>query len=146
MGIQHQVLGEPGRDNALLVRVSTGQATRRLLFDCGEGCLSTLSAAEVRAIDALFFSHLHIDHVAGFDAFLRLNFARPADLVLIFGPAGTTRAIHHRLLGVTWNLVAGQPGEFRVTDVEPGAWSPPGCSRPRRSSSPTPPGSRRSGA
>ena len=104
MGIQHQVLGEPGRDNALLARVWTGQATYRLLFDCGEGCLSALSAAEVRAIDALFFSHLHIDHVAGFDAFLRLNFARPDAPVLIYGPAGTTRAIHHRLRGVTWNL------------------------------------------
>lgn len=119
MGIQHQVLGEPGRDNALLARVWAGQATYRLLFDCGEGCLSPLSAAEVHAIDALFFSHLHIDHVAGFDAFLRLNFARPDAPVLVFGPAGTTRAIHHRLRGVTWNLIAGQPGEFRVTDVLP---------------------------
>src|SRR5215468_9774888 len=77
VAIQHQVLGEPGRDNALLARIWTGQATHRLLFDCGEGCLSGLSAAEIRAIDALFFSHLHIDHVAGFDSFLRLNFARP---------------------------------------------------------------------
>ena len=83
MGIQHQVLGEPGRDNALLARVWTGQATHRLLFDCGEGCLTALSAAEIRAIDALFFSHLHIDHVAGFDAFLRLNFARPDNPVRI---------------------------------------------------------------
>jgi ribonuclease Z len=117
VGIQHQVLGEPGRDNALLARVWTGQATHRLLFDCGEGCLSALSVAEIRAIDALFFSHLHIDHVAGFDSFLRLNFARPDTPVLVFGPDGTTRAIHHRLRGVTWNLIAGQPGEFRITDV-----------------------------
>lgn len=119
MGIQHQVLGEPGRDNALLLRASTGQSTCRLLFDCGEGCLSGLSAAEIRSIDALFFSHLHIDHVAGFDAFLRLNFARPDVPVLIYGPAGTVRTIHHRLRGVTWNLISGQPGEFLVTDVEP---------------------------
>src|SRR5262249_32710114 len=119
VSIQHQVLGEPGRDNALLARIWSGQATHRLLFDCGEGCLSALSVAEIRAIDALFFSHLHIDHVAGFDAFLRLNFARPEAPVLIYGPAGTTRAIHHRLRGVTWNLIAGQPGEFHITDVEP---------------------------
>src|SRR4051812_13300877 len=119
MGIQHQVLGEPGRDNALLARVGTGQATHRLLFDCGEGCLSALSVAEVHAVDALFFSHLHIDHVAGFDAFLRLNFARPDAPVLVYGPAGTTRAIHHRLRGVTWNLITGQAGEFRITDVLP---------------------------
>jgi ribonuclease Z len=119
MGIPHQVLGEPGRDNALLARVATGQATYRFLFDCGEGCVSILSAAEVRAVDALFFSHLHIDHVAGFDSFLRLNFARPDAPVLVYGPAGTTRAIHHRLRGVTWNLIAGQPGAFCVADVLP---------------------------
>jgi ribonuclease Z len=119
MGIQHQILGAPGRDNALLARVPTGQATYHLLFDCGEGCVSTLPVAEVRAVDALFFSHLHIDHVAGFDAFLRLNFARPDAPVLVYGPAGTTRAIHHRLRGVTWNLIAGQPGAFHVTDVLP---------------------------
>src|SRR5262249_458773 len=96
-----------------------GQATYRLLFDCGEGCLSAISVAEIRAIDALFFSHLHIDHVAGFDAFLRLNFARPEAPVLICGPAGTTRAIHHPLRAVTWNLIAGPPGGFHITDVEP---------------------------
>ena len=120
MGLQHQVLGEPGRDNALLVRVSAGRAGRRFLFDCGAGCLDTLSAAEIRAIDALFFSHLHIDHVAGFDTFLRFNFARLRAPVFVHGPAGTTRIIHHRLRGVAWNLITGQPGEFRVADVEPG--------------------------
>jgi ribonuclease Z len=101
------VLGEPGRDNALLVRVWTGQANQRLLVDCGEGCLSFLSASEIRSIDALFFSHLHIDHVAEFDSFLRLNFARPDAPVLIYGTEGTTRAIHHRLRGATWRLIAG---------------------------------------
>jgi ribonuclease Z len=119
MAIQHQVLGAAGRDNALFVRLDTGDATYRLLFDCGEGCLTALAASEVQAVDVLFFSHLHTDHVAGFDAFLRLNYARPERPVLIYGPAGTTRALHHRLCGVTWNLVAGLPGEFRISDVEP---------------------------
>jgi ribonuclease Z len=119
MAIQHQVLGAAGRDNALFVRLDMGDATYRLQFDCGEGCLAALATSEIMAIDVLFFSHLHIDHVAGFDSFLRLNYARPDRPVLIFGPAGTTRTLHHRLRGVTWNLVAGLPGEFRITDVEP---------------------------
>src|SRR5512135_574040 len=120
MGIQYQVLGDPGRDNALLVRVSAGRTVRRFLFDCGAGYLDTLSATEIRVIDALFFSHLHLDHVAGFDTFLRFNFGRLRGPVLIYGPAGTTRIIHHRLRGVAWNLIAGQPGEFHVADVELG--------------------------
>jgi ribonuclease Z len=118
MAIQHQVLGAAGRDNALFVRLNTGEATYRLLFDCGEACLAALAASEIQAMDVLFFSHLHIDHVAGFDAFLRLNYARPDRPVSIYGPAGTTQTLHHRLRGVTWNLVAGLPGEFRITDVE----------------------------
>jgi ribonuclease Z len=119
MAIQHQVLGAAGRDNALFVRLDMGEATYRLLFDCGEGCLGALAPSEIMAIDALFFSHLHIDHVAGFDGFLRFNYARPGRPVLIYGPAGTARAFHHRLRGLTWNLVAGLQGEFRITDVEP---------------------------
>jgi ribonuclease Z len=83
----------------------------------GGGCLWTVSACEVRAIDSLCFSHLHIDHVAGFDSFLRLNFARPGAPVPIDWPELTTRAIHHRLRGVSWRLIAGQPGRFRVTDI-----------------------------
>jgi ribonuclease Z len=117
VSIHYRVLGEPGRDNALLVRVPAGRAVRRFRFDCGAGCLDTLSAAAIRAIDVLFFSHLHIDHVAGFDTFLRFNFARPRAPVFVFGPAGTARILHHRLRGVHWNLIAGQPGEFCVTDV-----------------------------
>lgn len=119
MSLQHLVLGEPGRDNALFVRVASGQAIHRFLFDCGEGCLSTLAVSEIHAIDTLFFSHLHIDHVAGFDAFLRLNFARPEAPARIAGPEGTIRAIHHRLQGVTWNLVGGQSGAIEVADILP---------------------------
>lgn len=47
MSLVHQVLGQPGRDNALLVRVESGQRVSRLLFDCGDGCLSELSFAEI---------------------------------------------------------------------------------------------------
>src|SRR5690349_18809029 len=38
MSLPFQVLGGPTRDNALFVRVETGQAIHRLLFDCGEAC------------------------------------------------------------------------------------------------------------
>jgi ribonuclease Z len=108
---------DPLTVNDLILRVWTGQANHRLLFDFGEDCLSALSPSEIRAIAALCLSHLHIDHVAGFDGFLRIDFARPDAPVLIYGPEGTTRAIHHRLRGVTWRRIAGQPGRLRVTDI-----------------------------
>jgi phosphoribosyl 1,2-cyclic phosphodiesterase len=71
MSIKYEILGEPGRDNAMLATVNTGQSQHRLLFDCGEGCLHRVSRAEIQVIEVLFFSHFHIDHVAGFDSFFR---------------------------------------------------------------------------
>ena len=117
MAISYQILGQPGRDNALFVEINTGQSIHRLQFDCGEACLRDLPVAQIQAIDSLLFSHFHIDHVAGFDSFLRSNYDRANRPVCVWGPAGATEIIHHRLQGVTWNLVAGEPGEFVVTDI-----------------------------
>ena len=118
MAIHFQVLGQPGRDNALFVTVDTGQSLHRLLFDCGESVLTSLSVADVQQIEGLFFSHFHFDHVAGFDSFFRLNWSRLDGPVRIFGPLSVREIIHHRLQGVTWNLVAGLPGEVQVTSLE----------------------------
>ncbi len=117
MSIRFQVLGAAGRDNALLVRVDTGQALHRLLFDCGEGCLAGVSRSEIQSIDHLFFSHLHIDHVAGFDSFFRCTYDRDARPNVVWGPPGTATILHHRFRGFWWNLLEGQPGTWRVRDV-----------------------------
>lgn len=117
MSIKFQVLGRPGHDNALFVRLETGQSLHRLLFDCGEHCVAELPIAEVQAIDHLCFSHLHMDHVAGFDGFFRVTFNRPTSPVRVWGPPDTTRILHHRLRGFLWNLYVDQPGAWYVTDI-----------------------------
>jgi ribonuclease Z len=76
MSISYQVLGEPGSDNAVMATVNTGQSQHRLLLDCGEGCLREVPRADIQSIEAVFFSHFHVDHVAGFDGFFRLNWFR----------------------------------------------------------------------
>ena len=76
MAIHYQILGQPGRDNALFFEINTGQSIHKFVFDCGEACLRDLPVAQIQAIDGLFFSHFHIDHVAGFDSFLRSNYDR----------------------------------------------------------------------
>ena len=121
MAIEYQILGEPGRDNALLVTVDSGQSLHRLLFDCGEGCLTQIPVAHIQDIEAVFFSHFHVNHIAGFDTFLRMNWCRPERLVRIFGPPAAIEVLHHRLLGYTWNLVDGVPGEWLVTELDNGA-------------------------
>lgn len=116
MPLDLQILGGPREDNALFLRVRTGQATHRLLFDCGENCAASLPRADVQEMDHLFFSHLHMDHVAGFDSFFRVNAARPRPM-RVWGPPQTARLIHHRLRGVMWNLHAGAPGRWDVWDI-----------------------------
>lgn len=118
MSIKYEILGPSGRDNALLVTVDTGQSLHRLLLGCGEGCLSSVPIAHIQEIEAVFFSHFHIDHIAGFDTLLRMNWCRPEGPVRIFGPPGATEVLHHRLRGFTWNLVDGSPGQWRVSEVD----------------------------
>jgi ribonuclease Z len=119
MSLQFRILGSPGSDNALLVRIETGQAIIRLLFDCGAGCLDGLPVAEIQSIDHLLFSHLHMDHLAGFDTFFRLNYDRSAKPHRIWGPPETARILHHRFRGFVWNRYHDQSASWRVNDVFP---------------------------
>lgn len=117
MAIEYTLLGNPGRDNALLATIDTGQSRTLMLFDCGDGCLQHCSVRDLQSLRYVFFSHFHIDHIAGFDAFLRHNYVREAPLD-VFGPATAGDIISRRLQGVTWNLVADAPGEIRVTSID----------------------------
>lgn len=117
MAIRFKVLGGAGQDNALWVEVDSGQGIRRLLFDCGEGCLAALAFAEVQATDHLFFSHFHMDHVSGFDSFFRANFNREDRANRIWGPPGSGRILQHRFQSYLWNLHEGLSATWRVSDI-----------------------------
>ena len=117
MSLDFTVLGKPGRDNALFIRVEPGTELKRFLFDCGEGTLNKLKHSEIRNIDALFLSHLHIDHIAGFDYLFRRIYDRNKQPFRIFGPAGSTEIIHHRLRGFKWNLRSELEGSIIVNEI-----------------------------
>jgi ribonuclease Z len=117
MSLSSQVLGSPGRDNALLVSVDSGQAVSKLLFDCGDGCLWHLPFGDVQSIDHLLFSHLHMDHVGGFDTFFRCTFNRTAKENHLWGPPQTAAVLQHRFRGFMWNLVGEQQATWRVHDL-----------------------------
>jgi ribonuclease Z len=117
MSIIYKILGKPGKDNALFVWINSGTKMYRLLFDCGEGLLNGLKIQDVNSIDYLFFSHLHLDHAAGFDYFFRRNYDRSTKPVYVFGPEKTSGIIHHRLQGYIWNLVDNSPGVWNISDI-----------------------------
>lgn len=64
-----------------------------LLFDAGRGCLIRLQQSKVGydKIDAVFFTHLHSDHILGFpDLWLTgWNITKCAVPLKVFGPTGT---------------------------------------------------------
>ncbi|HRQ90598.1 MAG TPA: ribonuclease Z, partial [Bacteroidia bacterium] len=117
MSIEWRILGKAGADNALHATVDTGQSRTSLLFDCGEHCLDELRPTEVQSVAHVCFSHFHMDHVAGFDGFFRLNYNRPDAPVFVWGPEGTIPLMAYRFQGFVWNLHAGQPGEWIVREV-----------------------------
>lgn len=119
MSMTFRILGAAGRDNALLVQIDSGQAFERLLFDCGEGCLSELPFRDIQAIDHLFFSHLHMDHVAGFDTFFRCTFNRNMRPNRVWGPPETARILQHRFQGFLWNLHEDMSATWLVHDIHP---------------------------
>lgn len=114
--LRARVLGGPAEDNALWVVADSGQGQTRLLLDCGARVLDTLPFAEVQATDHLLLSHLHMDHVGGFDDFFRATFDRPAP-THAWGPPGTARILGHRFQGFWWNHAPELRGQWVVHDV-----------------------------
>lgn len=94
-----ELVNEPFGDPALYVSLAhRGEA---LLFDCGDiHCLPPRKALKIKV---LFLSHLHIDHVIGFDALIRIFLGRDK-LLYVYGPKGTVDCLSGRLAGYTWNL------------------------------------------
>ena len=87
-------------DPALFVEFS--HEREAVLIDCGD--LSVLSARDLLRIGTVAVSHMHMDHLFGFDALLRVNVGRDARIDL-FGPEGFADRLGHKLQGYTWDLV-----------------------------------------
>jgi ribonuclease Z len=86
-------------DPALFVEFA--HERRAVLLDCGD--LSPLSARDLLRVGTIAVSHMHMDHLIGFDTLLRINIGRHARINL-FGPEGFADRIGHKLQGYTWDL------------------------------------------
>jgi ribonuclease Z len=86
-------------------------AGQRLLFDAGRGVTQRLWQKKIRlgAIDHLFLTHLHSDHVVGIPdlyltGWLTSPFGRRPGAFKISGPAGTANMMHHLREAYTWDV------------------------------------------
>ncbi len=104
MSLEAQVLGKPGSDNSVFIKLDTGQQIFRFLLDTGANCLWQLPRSELASVDHILFSHFHMDHISGFDNIFRLIYSKPTP-VHIWGPKDTFKVIQSRAKGYSWNLV-----------------------------------------
>lgn len=116
MSIKSKVLGKPGHDNSLFIRIDTGQKIIRIMLDTGSNCLWQLDRNEIAAVDHVLFSHFHMDHICGFDTLFRLCFNRPTP-VHFWGPKDTIKVIQSRAMGYTWNLVDKSPAHIFIHEI-----------------------------
>ena len=104
-------------DPALFVELA--HEREAILFDMGD--LGSLSARDLLRIDTVCVSHMHIDHLIGFDRLLRVNVGREA-AIRVFGPPGLIDRLGHKLQGYSWDLVDRYDTElaFEVAELHPG--------------------------
>jgi len=87
---------------------------RSLLIDLGR--IDRTPASVLLRTEAVFVSHMHMDHFMGFDQLLRLFLARDATLRL-YGPAGLADCVAGKLAGYTWNLTDEYRFAIEVTEI-----------------------------
>ncbi|MBE2281776.1 MAG: MBL fold metallo-hydrolase [Ignavibacteriaceae bacterium] len=118
MSINGRILGKVFEDNAVMIEISSGQQNTKILIDCGEETLSNLRISTIKGIDILCFSHFHIDHISGFDQFVRHNFNRSIPPVRIFAPKRGKEIILNRLRGFDWNYSGDSPGVWKISEID----------------------------
>ncbi len=91
---------------------------RGLLLDCGQ--LHHLAKRVLRSVDAIFVSHAHMDHLMGFDHFLRHVHAASRNID-VYGPEGIAARISSKLAGYDWNLTEKTWCTITVYEVHPRA-------------------------
>lgn len=85
------------------VLVECASARHALLLDIGD--IAPLTTREILRVERVCVSHLHIDHIFGFERLLRTTLLRAATIQLV-GPPGLVAAIEHKLQGFQWNLLS----------------------------------------
>lgn len=99
-------------DPVLYVRLLNRKES--LLFDCGH--FEGLANREMLCLDAVFVSHLHMDHFMGFDRVLRTVLHRTKPLY-VYGPAGIENAVVSKLSSYAWNLTGDYPFCIEVHEI-----------------------------
>lgn len=106
-----------GSPNPVMRRFGPGVLVQvggqNLLIDCGRGVTQRLLQAGLKlgAVDALFVTHLHSDHVVGIPdlwltGWLEANYAQRVGPFRVFGPAGSQNLMDGLVKAYDWDIKA----------------------------------------
>ncbi len=106
-----------GSPNPVMRRFGPGVLVQaggqNLLIDCGRGVTQRLLQAGLKlgAVDALFVTHLHSDHVVGIPdlwltGWLEANYAQRVGPFRVFGPAGSQGLMDGLVKAYDWDIKA----------------------------------------
>jgi len=110
--------GSPNRRTRPSVMVSygalsNGEPDRNVLIDTGPDFHAQAVRENIRAVDAVLYTHSHADHVLGMDDLRPLSFAHPAGLPLYADDS--TADVIERIFEYTFRKVDRYPTSARVT-------------------------------
>jgi len=111
-----KLVNGPLYDPIAYIRLING--SQAVMFDCGR--FFTLSNSEMLLLDALFISHMHMDHFMGFDTLLRVILHRDKPLE-VYGPEGIIEKVNAKLSSYTWNLTQEYKFAVNVSEVREGS-------------------------
>ncbi|MBU0550269.1 hypothetical protein KKF91_11435 [Myxococcota bacterium] len=110
-----RLANRPDEDICLLIQAQ--EAKLNYLCDCGVA--SQMTIKERRDVGAIFISHTHVDHFAGFDEIMRhqLGVGRA---VILCGPPGLAENASCKMRAFTWNLgYDDQALSYEVRELHP---------------------------
>lgn len=97
-----------------LLHVRLRNQKRSFLLDLGAP--ARLPAKIAHQVEAVFLSHAHLDHIAGFIWFLRSRLG-PFGPCRIFGPDGSIDRFEHFLNAITWDRIDDIGPMFVVSEI-----------------------------
>lgn len=110
--IQSVIKSKIGEDISILFRPDNHPW--HYLCECGVA--SDLTVKEIQNINAIFISHLHIDHFINFDNVLRLQLGIGRK-VIVCGPKGIAQQIQSKIKAYTWNLVDDNAVHYEIREI-----------------------------
>lgn len=102
-------------DDPLMI-VKVRQESRCFLVDCGQ--ITHIAKRVLKAVDAIFISHAHMDHFIGIDSFTRTVLVSNRRITL-YGPPNIAEKLAYSLKCYDWNLVEDYFCRYRVIEVYP---------------------------